>query len=214
MVKKNQDKLFCQCNRFKVVVAIHIPKPRRYRVSGPCTPVRGHPSPLQDYIEPLESISNIQYPKLATAEEKKGPCSIKLSWANPWVPLIFEREPGAPNERTVLDASIPCFVEHMHRAQRTPNRPGVVRRATSSQRYLSQKPRNIRHSMFLTVLSHDFFPSRTFRSVKTKRYHQPFVFVFLPHPNSHHSSELWNHAIHCYPLLDPHSILKMPPLWF
>ena len=71
MVKKNQDKLFCQCNRFKVVVAIHIPKPRRYRVSGPCTPVRGHPSPLQDYIEPLESISNIQYPKLATAEEKK-----------------------------------------------------------------------------------------------------------------------------------------------
>ena len=127
---------------------------------------------------------------------------------------IFEREPGAPNERTVLDASIPCFVEHMHRAQRTHNRPGVVRRATSSQRYLSQKPRNIRHSMFLTVLSHDFFPSRTFRSVKTKRYHQPFVFVFLPHPNSHHSSELWNHAIHCYPLLDPHSILKMPPLWF
>ena len=71
MVKKNQDKLFCQCNRFKVVVAIHIPKPRRYRVSGPCTPVRGHPSPLQDYIEPLESMSNIQYPKLATAEEKK-----------------------------------------------------------------------------------------------------------------------------------------------
>lgn len=53
------------------MVAIHIPKPRRYRVSGPCTPVRGHPSPLQDYIEPLESISNIQYPKLETAEEKR-----------------------------------------------------------------------------------------------------------------------------------------------
>jgi hypothetical protein len=148
-------------------------------------------------------ISNIQNLKRL---RKKGPCSIKLSWANPWVPLIFEREPGAPNERTVLDASIPCFVEHMHRAQRTPNRPGVVWRATSSQRYLSQKPRNIRHSMFLTVLSHDFFPSRTFGSVKTKRYHQPFVFVFLPHPNSHHSNELWNHAIHCYPLLYPHSI--------
>lgn len=192
-----QENLLCQCNRFKVVVAIHTPKPRRYRVSGPCTPVRGHPSPLQNYIEPLESISNTQTLKRL---RKKGPCSIKLSW------LIFEREPGPPNERTVLDASIPCFVEHMHRAQRTPNRPGVVWRATSSQRYLSQKPRNIRHSMLLTVLSHDFFPSRTLRSVKTKRYHQPFVFVFLPHPNSHHSSELWNHAIHCYPLLYPHSI--------